>query len=58
MAARHSEWNTALLKGRARGIAFAEAFETLLAQVVEISVDDQKVIHVRRAVTVAILARS
>jgi isoquinoline 1-oxidoreductase subunit beta len=53
LAAEKSRWGTPLPKGSGRGIAFYEAFDTVLAQVVELEVDAQKAVRVRRIVTVA-----
>jgi isoquinoline 1-oxidoreductase subunit beta len=51
-AATMGNWGKPLAKGRGRGIAFADAFGTLLAQVVEVEVkgDAVKVIRVSSAV--------
>jgi isoquinoline 1-oxidoreductase beta subunit len=51
-AARLGRWGAPLVKGRGRGIAFADAFGTLLAQVVEVEVrgDEVKVLRVSTAV--------
>jgi isoquinoline 1-oxidoreductase beta subunit len=51
-AAERSNWNKPLPKGRGRGIAFTDAFDTVLAQVVEVTVKGKKV-RVDRIVTVA-----
>jgi isoquinoline 1-oxidoreductase subunit beta len=51
-AARRAGWGRKLARGSARGIAFVDAFDTLLAQVVEVSVRGQQV-KVERIVTVA-----
>jgi len=53
LAAEKSDWKKPLGKGSGRGIAFYEAFDTVMAQVVEIDVDAQKTVRVRRIVTVA-----
>ena len=53
LAAEKSDWGTPLEKGAARGIAFYEAFDTIMAQVVELEVDAKKAVRVRRVVTVA-----
>jgi isoquinoline 1-oxidoreductase beta subunit len=50
--AKRSGWGKPLPKGRARGIAFSDAFDTVLAQVVEITVK-KKTIRIDRVVTVA-----
>jgi isoquinoline 1-oxidoreductase subunit beta len=52
LAAEKSDWGRALPAGRARGIAFCDAFNTMMAQVVELSVD-KKAIRVHRLTTVA-----
>jgi len=49
---RRSGWTRKLPKGRGRGLAFTDAFGTVLAQVVEVTVKGRK-IHVDRIVTVA-----
>jgi isoquinoline 1-oxidoreductase beta subunit len=53
LAAEKSGWGTPLAKGSGRGIAFFEAFDSVMAQVVELEVDAKKVVRVRRMVTVA-----
>jgi isoquinoline 1-oxidoreductase beta subunit len=53
LAAKKADWGRPLPRGFGRGIAFTDAFETLVAQVVELSVDDRKAIRVHRVVTVA-----
>jgi isoquinoline 1-oxidoreductase beta subunit len=53
LAAEKSDWKRPLGKGSGRGIAFFEAFDTVMAQVVEIDVDTKKTVRVRRIVTVA-----
>ena len=50
LAAEKSDWNTPLPKGRGRGIAVAEAFKTLVAQVVEVTVDDKGHLTIDRVV--------
>lgn len=50
--AEKSGWGHALGKGRGRGVAFTDAFETVLAQVVEVTVHGDRV-KVDRIVTVA-----
>jgi isoquinoline 1-oxidoreductase beta subunit len=51
LAAQKAGWNSAALpKGRGRGIAVAEAFNTYVAQVAEVSVDDAGNIKVERVV--------
>jgi isoquinoline 1-oxidoreductase beta subunit len=52
-AARRAGWGTPLPEGVGRGIAFAEAFGTLLAQVVELAVEPGRQIRLRRVVTAA-----
>ncbi|MEQ9518427.1 MAG: molybdopterin cofactor-binding domain-containing protein [Parvibaculum sp.] len=39
-AAKEAGWGTPLPAGRARGIAFQESFQTIVAQVVEVSLDE------------------
>jgi isoquinoline 1-oxidoreductase beta subunit len=51
-AGRRAGWTRKLPKGKGRGIAFTDAFETVLAQVVEVAVQGRKV-RVERIVTVA-----
>ena len=53
LAAEKSRWKTPLGKGSGRGMAFFEAFDTVMAQVVEVEVDAKKAVRVRRIVTVA-----
>jgi len=53
LAAEKSGWGQPLPTGSGRGIAFYEAFGTLMTQVVEIKVDARKALRVRRIVTVA-----
>jgi isoquinoline 1-oxidoreductase beta subunit len=50
MAAKHARWSEAPPLGRARGLAFCEAFRTLVAQVAEVSVRDD-VITIHRIIT-------
>ncbi len=51
LAAEKAGWNSGPLpKGRGRGIAVAEAFKTLVAQVVEVSTDDSGQTRVDRVV--------
>ena len=50
LAADKAGWSTPLAKGRGRGIAVAEAFQTYVAQVVEVSVKDSGQIKVERVV--------
>lgn len=52
-AAERAEWGTPLPPGAGRGIAFADAFGTILAQVVELAVEPGKQIRLRRVVTAA-----
>ncbi len=54
--AERSGWHEPLPKGRGRGIAFTDAFGTVLAQVVEVrvtTVGQQKTVKIERIVTVA-----
>jgi len=51
--AEHSRWKEPLPKGHFRGMAFTEAFRTVLAHVVELSVDEQKRVKVHRVTCVA-----
>jgi len=55
--ARRVQWQRLLPKGRGRGIAFTDAFGTVLAQVVEVTVKG-KTVKVDRIVTVADRLRS
>jgi isoquinoline 1-oxidoreductase beta subunit len=54
LAAEKAGWSSSPMppmgKGRGRGIAVAEAFKTLVAQVAEVSVDDSGHIRVERVV--------
>jgi isoquinoline 1-oxidoreductase beta subunit len=50
--ARRSDWGRPMSKGRGRGVAFTDAFGAVLAQVVEVGVEDGK-LTVDRIVTVA-----
>jgi isoquinoline 1-oxidoreductase subunit beta len=50
MAAEKAGWSTPLPKGRGRGIAVTEAFNSFVAQVAEVSVDDRRQIRVDRVV--------
>ena len=51
LAAEKAGWSGAPLpKGKGRGIAVAEAFKTFVAQVAEVSVDDQGAVKVDRVV--------
>ena len=49
-AAQHAGWGSPLPPGRFRGIAYCEAFETLIAHVVELSVSADKAIKIHRIV--------
>jgi isoquinoline 1-oxidoreductase beta subunit len=53
LAAEKSDWGKPLPKGAGRGLAFYEAFENDMAQVVELDVDDKKTVRLRKIVTVA-----
>jgi isoquinoline 1-oxidoreductase beta subunit len=53
LAAEKSEWNKPLPKGAGRGLAFYEAFEAVMAQIVELEVDAKKTVRLRRIITVA-----
>jgi isoquinoline 1-oxidoreductase subunit beta len=53
LAAEKSNWTRVAPSGRYRGIAFCEAFRTLTAHVVEISVPAQGVIKIHRVICVA-----
>ncbi|RTL67136.1 MAG: xanthine dehydrogenase family protein molybdopterin-binding subunit [Hyphomicrobiales bacterium] len=53
LAAEKSDWDKPLPKGRARGIAFCDGFETIIAQVVELSVGADKAVRVHSLTTVA-----
>jgi isoquinoline 1-oxidoreductase subunit beta len=50
LAAEKAGWNTPLPPGKGRGIAVAEAFKTLVAQVAEVSVDGKGQVKVDRVV--------
>jgi isoquinoline 1-oxidoreductase subunit beta len=50
LAAEKAGWSNPLPKGKGRGIAVAEAFKTFVAQVAEVSVDEQGHITVDRVV--------
>jgi isoquinoline 1-oxidoreductase beta subunit len=50
LAAEKAGWSNPLPKGKGRGIAVAEAFKTLVAQVAEVSVDDGGRVTVDRVV--------
>jgi isoquinoline 1-oxidoreductase beta subunit len=47
-AAQMSSWGSALPEGRARGVAIVEAFGSIIAEVAEVSVDEDKTIRVHR----------
>jgi isoquinoline 1-oxidoreductase beta subunit len=51
--AEHSHWKEPLPQGHARGIAFTEAFRTVIAHVVELSVDQQKRVKIHKVTCVA-----
>jgi len=53
LAAEKSGWKAPVGRGAGRGIAFFEAFDTVMTQVVEAEVDVKKAVRVRRIVTVA-----
>ncbi|MDE3114592.1 MAG: xanthine dehydrogenase family protein molybdopterin-binding subunit, partial [Pseudomonadota bacterium] len=48
LAAQQAGWGTALPKGRARGIAIFESFQTIVAEVAEVEVDAQGALTVHR----------
>ncbi|MBY4675037.1 xanthine dehydrogenase family protein molybdopterin-binding subunit [Marinobacterium arenosum] len=50
LAAEKAGWGTPLAKGRARGVAVHESFNTFVAQVAEVSVDDNGTFKVERVV--------
>ena len=50
LAAEKAGWGTPLPPGRGRGIAVAEAFKTVVAQVAEVSVDKDGAVRVDRVV--------
>jgi isoquinoline 1-oxidoreductase beta subunit len=56
LAAEKANWGQALDKGSARGIALMEGYDTYMAQVAEVSVDNGEV-KVRRVVVAADLGR-
>src|SRR5207253_5228924 len=47
-AAEKAGWGTAPPAGRARGLALHEAFGSIVAQAAEVSVDEDKQIHVHK----------
>jgi isoquinoline 1-oxidoreductase beta subunit len=47
-AAEKAGWGKPPAKGRARGLAVHESFGSIIAEVAEVSVDDQKEIHVHK----------
>jgi len=53
LAAEKSDWDKPLPKGAGRGLAFYEAFDAVMAQVVELEVDASKTVRLRKIVTVA-----
>jgi isoquinoline 1-oxidoreductase subunit beta len=53
MVAEKSAWKQPLPAGHYRGMAFSEAFRTLIAHVVELSVSAEKSVTIHRVVTVA-----
>ena len=53
LAAEKSEWSRVAPAGRYRGMAFCEAFRTLTAHVVEVSVPRTNVIRIHRVICVA-----
>jgi len=53
LAAEKAGWGTPLPAGRARGIALQESFQTIVAQVVEVSIDETGAPKVHRVVSVA-----
>ncbi|MGY4256723.1 isoquinoline 1-oxidoreductase beta subunit [Bradyrhizobium sp. USDA 4516] len=57
LAAEKSGWGKPLPAGRARGIALMEAYNTYMAQVAEISLDDQGAVKVHRVIVAADLGR-
>ncbi|MBV9968683.1 MAG: xanthine dehydrogenase family protein molybdopterin-binding subunit [Xanthobacteraceae bacterium] len=53
LAAEKSDRNTPLPSGAGRGLAFYEAFNTVMAQVVELEVDARRTVRLRRIITIA-----
>jgi isoquinoline 1-oxidoreductase beta subunit len=53
LAADKSNWNTPAPKGHYRGIAYAEAFQTHIAHVVELSVSRDRQVTIHRIICVA-----
>jgi isoquinoline 1-oxidoreductase beta subunit len=53
LAAEKGRWDMPLPARGGRGIVVYEAFDTIMAHVVEIEVDDKKVVRVNRIITVA-----
>jgi isoquinoline 1-oxidoreductase beta subunit len=56
-AAEKAGWGKPLAKGRAQGIALMEGYDTYMAQVAEISLDDSGAVRVHRVTVVADLGR-
>ena len=50
LAAKKAGWGTPLPAGRARGIAMQESFQSIVAEVAEISLDDQGQVRVHKVV--------
>jgi isoquinoline 1-oxidoreductase subunit beta len=48
MAAKRADWGSSLPKGRARGIACSNGFDSHSAQVIEVSLDDRGRVHIER----------
>ena len=53
LAADKANWKAPLPQGRGRGLAFYEAFDTLMAQVVELEVGADKAVRLHKVITVA-----
>ena len=53
LAAKKSNWETPAPKGNYRGIAYAEAFGTHIAHVVELSVSKDRLVKIHRIICVA-----
>jgi len=50
VAAEKADWGSALPRGHGRGMAVAEAFDTFVAQIAEVSVDGEGAVRVHRVV--------
>ena len=50
--AEKSDWNKPLAKGRGRGMAISDRFNTIIGEVAEVSIDPQNAVRVERVVAV------